>query len=302
MSVLAYVVLGGAIQNEPAATQALAYILDRNPDIARAFVGILRDANIEFEPGRIEAELALEDSQPDLTIHDKDGRVRVFVENKFWAPLTKAQPVSYLRELPENPPSALMFVVPDQRVATVWSELKDRCGDAELEWADAPGESTVMRARVGRKTMSVASWEYVLGRLLDAARSGRHDDAKDDILQLQGLTDRMNAEAFLPLRDDEVTDQEVARRLMNYSDLIGPIVDELIRIGSANREGFGVGHGLHTTGQYFSFSADDKFESWLGIDLREWRAAGSRLCGGGSATSTVSWRITSRQTPNSSRT
>ena len=51
MSVLAHVVLGGALQNEPAATQALAYILKSSPDMAQAFVGMLRDADIEFEPG-----------------------------------------------------------------------------------------------------------------------------------------------------------------------------------------------------------------------------------------------------------
>ncbi len=47
MSVLAHVVLGGALQNEPAATQALNYILnsDKDRDIARAFVEMLRDAD-----------------------------------------------------------------------------------------------------------------------------------------------------------------------------------------------------------------------------------------------------------------
>ena len=127
MSVLAHVVLGGTLQNEPAATQALAYILRSSPDIARAFVGMLQEANIEFDPGRIEAEQEHEEARPDLRIHDGDGRVRVFVENKFWAGLTDAQPVSYLEDLPEDLPSALMFIVPEQRVPTVWSELKERC-------------------------------------------------------------------------------------------------------------------------------------------------------------------------------
>ena len=126
MSVLAHVVVGGSLQSEPAATQALAYILNRSPDIARAFIGMLREANIEFEPGHIKAELGHEDSRPDLTIHDADGRVRVFVENKFWAGLTDAQPVSYLRDLPKDPPSALVFVVPEQRATTVWNEPKVR--------------------------------------------------------------------------------------------------------------------------------------------------------------------------------
>lgn len=271
MSVLAHVVLGGAIQNEPAATQALAYIL-KSPDIARAFVGMLCDANIEFEPGRIEAELAHEDGQPDLTIHDTDGRVRVFVENKFWAPLTPAQPVSYLGELPEAPPSALVFVVPDQRVATVWSELMDRCKEAGLDWANAPGEGSVMRARVGCKTISVTSWEYVLKRLLDAADSGKLDSLARDIRQLQGLASKMNLEAFLPLRDGEASDQEATRRLINYMGLINSVVNELVSTEIVDVKGLNRTATFDYIGRYFRVHG--QFELWLGISFEVWRDQG----------------------------
>ena len=116
MSVLAHVVLNGSLPSEPAATQALAHILNSSPEIARSFVGVLRQAGLEFEPGHIKAELGHEDSRPDLTIHDGHGRVRAFVENKFWGGLTDAQPVSYLEDLPDDPPTALLFVVPEKRV------------------------------------------------------------------------------------------------------------------------------------------------------------------------------------------
>ena len=103
MSVLAHIVLSGSLPSEPAATQALAHILKASPDVARAFLGILRQAGIEFEYGYIQAEAAHEKSRPDLTVHDLDGLVRVFVENKFWAGLTEAQPASYLENLPDPP-------------------------------------------------------------------------------------------------------------------------------------------------------------------------------------------------------
>ena len=166
MSVLAHVVLGGALPGEPVATKALAFILNSSPDIARAFVGLLREANVEFQPGRIKAELEHEDSRPDLTIYDSDGHVRVFVENKFWAGLTKAQPESYLRDLPRDPPSALAFVVPDLRVSTVWNELKMRCSQAELEWVDGSSKRPVTWARVGGTSMLITSWKHVLEGLL----------------------------------------------------------------------------------------------------------------------------------------
>ena len=273
MSVLAHVVVG-RLDNEPAATLALAYILNSSPAIARAFVGLLRHAGIEFEPGRIEAELALEDSRPDLTIHDSDGRVRVFVENKFWAALTPAQPVTYLKDLPEDPPSALVFVVPEQRVSAVWHELRERCRQEGLEETNASDSGSVKSAFVGRKTMMIVSWKVVLERLLDAARSSGHDTVKNDILQLQGLTSREDSTAFLPLRIDEVTDQETARRLINYVELIDQIINELVRAGAADTEGLSVSNTYHYAGKYFNIHADGRFESWLGIDLRAWRDEG----------------------------
>lgn len=274
MSVLAHVVLGGPQQSEPAATQALAYVLKSSPDIAQAFVRILRDASVEFEPGQIEAELAHEDSQPDLTIYDTDGHVRVFVENKFWAPLTKAQPVSYLGNLPEDPPSALVFVVPEQRISTVWQELKERCILADLEWADAPSRVSVVNARIGSKVMLITSWDYVLTRLLDAARSERHDTIKirNDLFQLQGLTTQMESDAFRPLRDDEATDQEAVRRLISYIELIDGVVNKLVEDGFADVKGLNRTATFDYIGRYFRMYG--KFELWLAINFRVWRDHG----------------------------
>ena len=272
MSVLAHVVVNGVQQNEPAATQALAYILRSCPGIAQAFVRLLRAADIEFEPGPVEAELILEEeNRPDLTICDSDGRVRVFVENKFWAALTTAQPITYLRYLPDDPPSALVFVVPEQRVSTLWHELRERCRQEGLEWTDTSDNGSVKSACVDRKAMMIVSWKVAIEALLDAARSSGHDAVKNDILQLQGLTGRMDSEAFLPLRADEVTDQETARRLINYVELIDEIINELVDVGVADIKGLSGGSTYHYAGRYFHIHADGSFTSWLGIDLRAWR-------------------------------
>ena len=201
------------------------------------------------------------------------------MENKFWAGLTDAQPVSYLRDLPEDPPSALIFVVPEQRVSTVWNELGRRCGQAELEWEDTFSYGSVKSARVGRKTLLIASWRVILERLRDTARSAGHDTIENDILQLQGLTGRIDSEAFLPLREEEGTDQETARRLVNYVELIEDIINELVNAEIADIRGLGWGNRAHRIGRFFHIHADDLFVSWLGIDLRVWRDEGISHCG-----------------------
>ena len=272
MSVLASVVLGGSSQAEPAATQALAYILNSSPDIARAFVATLNGGGIKLEPGAIRAEFGHDEGIPDLTILDDEGRVRVLIENKFWAGLTEAQPVGYLQVLPDQPPSTLAFVVPEQRMSTVWTELEDRCRRAGLNLGEPSVEPRKILARAGSKTMMLTSWKHVLETLVDAAHSGGHDAARDDILQLKGLTDRMDREAFLPLRPEEVTCQETARRLVNYSDLVEGITQKLKDRGVADTKKLLPTHTYHTTGRYLRVHG--KFGLWLGIELDVWRDRG----------------------------
>ena len=58
---------------EPAATQALAYLLKASEDLAKAFAEFMcRTGIAAFEPGRIAAEEKLGSKHsPDLTIRDK---------------------------------------------------------------------------------------------------------------------------------------------------------------------------------------------------------------------------------------
>lgn len=273
MSVFAEVVLGSTQQKEPAATQALKYILDpnRNSELAKAFIGMLGDENIQFEPGRVEAETDSEGSRPDLKIFDMDGHVRVFVENKFWAPLTEAQPVSYLRSLRENLASALVFVVPEKRVPTIWQELKERCESAGLGWENVVENVPVQRVRVGGRNMLITSWNHVLSKLMDAIRP-ENGDARCDIFQLQGLVKRMDSEEFLPLRDEDVTDQDTARQLVNIIGLIDSIVEKLTQDRIADTDGLQAASSAYYSGRYFRMY--ERFPLLLVVELELWRDHG----------------------------
>ena len=76
----------------------------------------------------------------------------------------------------------------------------------------------------------------------------------------------MNAGEFLPLREDEVTDVNVARRLINYSDSIEEIVARLVTDGIASTKGLRPAHGYTSAGRYLGVHV--KFGLWLGVDLR----------------------------------
>ena len=259
---------------EPAATEALAYVLNASPDVKSEFVSIVLQTGIKpFTAGRIEPEKQHDEIKPDLTIYDdKDGAIRVFVENKFWAGLADTQPVAYLKKLPEDPPSVLLFVVPHQRIDIVWSELKERCGHDKIDLSIEETTKDITWVRADQRTMAITSWKYVLDRLRHAAGISGHAEIEQDIVQLRGLTDQMDTAEFLPVQGEEVTDQTVAHRLINYSDLIVEITKRLKTSGIADTKRLRPGNSWYWTGRYLRLHA--KFGLWMGVHLQAWRDYG----------------------------
>ena len=257
---------------EPAATRALAYILNSAPEIASTFADVLGQIGaMAFEPGRIDAEERHGNCVPDLTVRDAEGAVRALVENKFWAGLTAAQPVSYMEQLPSS--ALLAFIVPHTRMHSIWAELRDRCADSKIELDSETRSNVGIAARSGRRTLAITSWKHVLERLRQAAISAGHSMIEQDIVQLRGLTDQQNTDEFLPLRDDEVTDASLSRRLINYSQLIDEVAERLVADGIADTKKcarsvcdfFSAGRGVRLRA---------KFGVWVGVDFDAWRRFG----------------------------
>ncbi len=117
--------------------------------------------------------------------------------------------------------------------------------------------------------MLVTNWEHVLNTLLNAAEAGGHEKIRCDILQLQDLTEEQGY-PFLPIRCDEVTDQETARRIINYADLIEEIINKLVQTGVFSRGRRY--HDFHYIGR--GLTADDSFDFWLGIAFDHWTENG----------------------------
>ena len=270
MSVLAYIVSRN-LPPEPAATQALAYILG-HPKACDALVGLLGESYRDLTPCRVEAEAMHNGARPDLTVCDSTGTPRIFVENKFWAGLTDAQPVTYLNGLPTNVPAALLFVVPEERLSNIWHELKARCTAADVRLApDFVRPPSMVSAVVAvvddNRKLAVTSWKRVLDSIEHAC-----PDIRPDVQQLRGLTERMDSEAFLPVRPDELTDGNIPRRMMNYADLVESVVAELKDRGIADTESLKTSHSYYTTGRYLRMPR--RFGLWLGVEFEVWRDAG----------------------------
>lgn len=184
-SVLAEVV-PRVMQREPAVTQALHYILDASSDLARTFVDLLEGGR--FEIGVIGSEwFYAKGVKPDLAIHDTGETCRMFVENKFDAPLTPAQPVGYLKALDPHPASVLAFIAPEHRIDDLWEELKGKCDSARLERGEESRTTDGHRLRVDNRTMLITSWRSVLEALQETAAARGLSAIEQEVVQLRSL-------------------------------------------------------------------------------------------------------------------
>ena len=259
---------------EDAATRALAYIFDPHvsPGIAVAFVALLGSTTgfPRFRLGRVEHDPRQEeDSLPDLTIRDTAGKPRILVETTFWKGVDDAQPVAYLEGLPDDAPSALVFIAPRTRIPGLWGELKARCLiGRRVDLRDESYTDETAWARAADRVLLVMSWTHLLNALRFAAYVPA---VAQDIRQLQGLTTRMESEAFLPLADEEVKDARLVRRMMGYGRLVEQITRRLVEDGVVVAKNWNA--GSYKTGRMVNYPmrVHGKFDMRFGIELEAWR-------------------------------
>ena len=276
MSILAHVIFKGGLKGEPTATQGLAYVLNQNREVAQALIGLL-PKEVEFDHGRIAAEIKSgEDSTPDLSIYDLDGRLRVLVENKFWAGLSYHQPVSYLEGLPEDCSSALLFVVPRSRVPAIWKELKKRCEDARHLVGDEHRTEGLIWSKAGGRVLGITSWSHALNLLQRKAKDSTDESADlllQDIRQLRMLVEQITgSQAFLPIRPEELTDQYLPRRMNAYHEIVKEVagmVKHELNEGNVGSSSSGSGYSG------FYLRLHNRYYLWFGIDLSLWWAGGN---------------------------
>ena len=103
---------------ENIAVEALGHILSQSPLARQGLEDVLRSGGSQIGSiTRIKTQLSDEDgARPDLAGFDEEQEMRLLIEAKFWAGLTDNQPNGYLAQLPDDGPSALLFVVPEARL------------------------------------------------------------------------------------------------------------------------------------------------------------------------------------------
>lgn len=260
-------------QVEDLATEALGYVLSRS-EAARGAIklhvarcGVVLPDQLSYETQSVGAS----EERPDLVGRTNQGEEPLLIEAKFWAGLTEHQPDTYLRRLP--PGGALLFVVPEKRLHSVWNELLVRCDDAKVArmTREVTGNDLIAVALEDRKTLAITSWRRLLDDVHHATRDADEPQLAQDVVQLQGLCDQMDDEgAFLPIRDDELTSKHY-RRILDFSRLPEDALNKLVASRTADRAGLKQGSGFGYRGCYFQLQGAGVL---LAFSLNQWLKRG----------------------------
>ena len=171
--------LGHILGSSEVSRQALRnFLLTHGVDIGE--VREVKTAEL-FRPGK---------GTPDLATLDEHRQERLLLEAKFGAGLTRHQPVTYLRRLPKDTPSALLFVVPAYRLEEVWQELIVRVSEDErLERGDVHKEPELRWCDIdGYHKLLLSSWRFLLDSIAAQAGSAVAQTV-NDMHQLQGIAE-----------------------------------------------------------------------------------------------------------------
>ena len=269
-SLLAHLVPTLTRQTENAATKSLAYILNQSDSVINGLNQLIKSSIGEaVEPVRqVAVEVTAEDqSRPDFVGYDAARAKRVIGESKFWAPLGNGQGSAYLKQLASGP-SVLMYVVPEARINSLWREV---LGDIEggecgvgVQQLKESGPVRAGREKEGERYLLMVSWRSLLDSLLSSTR----DDppVQSDLLQLKGLTELMDSEAFLPLKKEDFS-PEIPRRHQQFVQLVMNATRELRDHGKVVSWTGPIASSYNSIGRYLTISDTT---GWLGVHFDLW--------------------------------
>lgn len=260
-SLLAYLVprLTGGV--EDAATDALAFILNKSELCRDAIAEMVSDDDFKLEP-LVHTRTQVTPSKTarlDLVGYDSADSMRLIIESKFWAALGDGQASGYVNYLASEKPAVLLFVAPEVRRETLWSKIESEFSQADdLRLAEARQDDRLRVAEVVRTNLADArwrvaltSWHALLNRLELADAS-----VASDVRQLKNLANAQDDRAFAPLHVGDF-DPAIPRRHLDYCR----IVDDVVSTGS--HDGWLTVQGLKATAQrdgymrYFQFCSEN---------------------------------------------
>jgi len=263
--------------NEDVATDALAYLLESSEAARHGMMKLLQGIIPGLPQLRFKTQQAEGTIRPDMWGYE-GSEPRVFIENKFWAGLTDNQPVFYLEELARHTqPTLLLVVCPAAREQTLWRELNRRLGN-HLKSAESghasPGIVCSVATELG-PVLALTSWTHILSIMeTEAVNDPR---TRGDIVQLRGLCDSADIDAFTPISLAEISDQRTPALILQLGSIVQAaaelaVTEKVLYIGNLRPQA-----SWKRIGRYLNMSESQQggAGAWLGVHFVLWKTQGS---------------------------
>ena len=272
-------------ESENVATTALEFILGYSEAAQKGMMKLLRGVIPDMPPLWFRTQQTTEGgSRPDMCGYDGEAKPHVFIENKFWAGLTKNQPVFYLDRLAEQDhPTLLLVVVPEAREETVWRVLSQKLEDEKFTSIVRENPVWIVHSIKTNRgpvlanrgpILALTSWDKLLSFL--QVETIYDDAAKNDLLQLRALCEQEDTDAPVPFSAEEITDQRIPSLILQLTS----VVEEVIKLGLEKRilstgQRLPRSAGPTRIGIYASILAERRCELWFGVHFGLWKKHGA---------------------------
>lgn len=252
---------------EDLATLALAHVLRESTPARESINRLLGiDSSADWSPQHVLTDSELS-GRPDLAATIGPDTV-AFIEAKFAAGLTAAQPVAYLEALPDG--GHLALLVPASRTGYISRELLRRgeSAGARLDHAGRRNWEVRLPDRPARR-LSVFTWEDLIGRLLQATEGVEDRAAHHDLIQIQHLARDIEATLFVPFSSEQLTSPIIPRANIQILELLKLLRDALIEAGwepigkyASTIDGW-TGYTIRHPGRRLAWSVHQSWSAWL---------------------------------------
>ena len=136
-----------------------------------------------------------------MACRDSKGDILALLEAKFWARLTPHQPNTYWEYLPNDTPSALVFLVPTYRLPAMLHELTGRLVNVGFEsnGQDPSSDCITVPDMKSKRCLMLISWDELFRNLTKSAKANDDSQALLELEQLREVAVHESSEMGLCL-------------------------------------------------------------------------------------------------------
>jgi len=249
---------------EDVATIALQYLVSQSHDLNCTFTNLL-ESKLQIQINdrlQYTCQAIGEDRErPDMAGTNRDGVEVVLCEMKFYAGLTKNQPLAYLSRLKEHGGTGLVFICPKTRLTSLWAKLIDLCTEHRVS------KVSDYCVSVDGINMAIMTWAEVIEALHNTA-TATSSVHLSDIHQLRGFCEQMDSDAFIPFSPKDLT-ADKAISIERYFSVIDEVYDLLWADQSISSVSMGKA-SFYRTG-YERKIRIDEIPVFFSFDLAMWK-------------------------------